>query len=160
MSKAPAGYYTAEFEHRLENANRWFSAGQESDGTLRLAGILTALLQRPVPPLVGIEEPELTINPGLLPLLYDYIRATSESCQVVLTTHSPDLLDLLDINQVRVVERLGGATVVGTVSKHQRSLIRQALLSPGGLMRAGGLKPEGYEKNLFDLFAEEFPPHE
>jgi predicted ATPase len=158
--ESAGGYYTAEFEHRLDNVNRWFSAGQESDGTLRLAGILTALLQRPVPPLVGIEEPELTINPGLLPLLYDYIQATSESCQVVLTTHSPDLLDLLDIDQVRVVERLAGATVVGTVSEHQRTMIRQALLSPGGLLKSGGFKPEGYEQNLFDLFSAEFPPSE
>ena len=149
------GYYTAEFEHRLRNTSRWFSAGQESDGTLRLAGILTALLQNPYPPLMGIEEPELTINPGLLPLLYDYIKATSERCQVAITTHSPDLLDMLDMDDVRVVDRIDGASTVGVVAEHQRKIVRESLLSPGTLLRSGGFRSDGREQNLFDLFSEE-----
>ncbi|MFG1950703.1 AAA family ATPase [Micromonospora sp. NPDC048830] len=149
------GYYTAEFEHRLRGGNRWFSAGQESDGTLRLAGILTALLQHPSPPLMGIEEPELTINPGLLPLLYDYLRATSRRCQVAITTHSPDLLDLLDMDDVRVVERVDGATYVGGVADHQRAIVRESLLSPGNLLRSGGFRTDVVDQNLFDLFSED-----
>lgn len=135
------GYYTAEFEHRVPNATRpmWFSAGQESDGTLRLAGILTALLQSPAPPLIAIEEPELTINPGLLPLLYDYIQATSRRCQVVLTTHSPDLLDLIPLEDLRVVSKTDGLTTVGLVSKAQRDSVKAALQTPGELMRTGQL---------------------
>lgn len=153
--ESAGGYYTAEFEHQLENVTRWFSAGQESDGTLRLAGILTALLQRPAPPLIGIEEPELTINPGLLPLLYDYLKAASARTQVVVTTHSPDLLDMLPIDQVRAVQRVNGASTVGPVSHEQREMVRTELLSAGGLLRSGGIRPQGSERNLFDLFAED-----
>lgn len=74
---------------------------------------MTALLQRPAPPLVSVEEPELTINPGLLPLLYDYLTTTSERGQVVITTLSPDLVDMLRIDDIRVVERIAGVSRVG-----------------------------------------------
>lgn len=152
--ESAGGYYTAEFEHQLDNVTRWFSAGQESDGTLRLAGILTALLQSPAPPLIGIEEPELTINPGLLPLLFDYLKAASSRTQVVITTHSPDLLDMLPIDNVLAVQRVNGASFVGQVSRDQREIVRSDLLSPGGLLRTGGIRPQGPERNLFDLFSE------
>ncbi|MFF2052365.1 AAA family ATPase [Leifsonia sp. NPDC058194] len=150
------GFYTAEFEHELDSGTRrWFSAAQESDGTLRLAGILTALLQSPPPPLLAIEEPELTINPGLLPLLHDYLRATSLECQVVVTTHSPDLLDLVDTSEVRAVQRIGGATQVGRVAEFQVSAVRDSLMSLGGLLRTGGVRLDGLEANLFDDVLEE-----
>jgi len=71
-----AGYLIAEFRQTAKNkanAKRWFEAGQQSDGTLRVAGLLTALLQEPNLPVIGIEEPELTVHPGALPMLYDYI---------------------------------------------------------------------------------------
>lgn len=149
------GFYTAEFEHQVEGTNRWFSAAQESDGTLRMAGILTALLQTPPPPVIAIEEPELTINPGLLGLLFDYLRAASEEAQVVITTHSPDLLDLLPIEAIRVVQRREGATLVGTVAEPQRAIVRDELMTLGSFLRAGGIRMEGAEPNLLDLIDEE-----
>lgn len=147
------GYYTAEFEHRLGDVKRWFSAGQESDGTLRLAGILTALLQRPAPPLIAIEEPELTINPGLLPLVYDYMRSAASKSQVIITTHSPELVDMLDMGDVRVVQRDASGSTVAPVSPSQREMIKERLLSPGEVLKTGGFVAEGYERNIFDLFA-------
>lgn len=146
------GYFTAEFRHQLDGVARWFSAGQESDGTLRMAGILTALLYRPAPPLIGIEEPELTINPGLLPLLVDHMQAASKDTQIAITTHSPDLLDLLDLDTVRAVQRVNGVSTVGRVSGEQRALVRRELLSNGGLMRSGGIRPEGSSVDMFDMF--------
>ena len=149
------GYYTAEFEHRLAGTNRWFSAGQESDGTLRMAGILTALLQRPAPPLVGVEEPELTINPGLLPLLYDYLTATSEHGQVVITTHSPDLVNMLRIDDMRVVERIAGVSRVGTVAESQRAMVKASLMSAGEILRDGGFRSGEDGWNLLDFASDE-----
>jgi predicted ATPase len=149
------GYYTAEFEHKTGGSTRWFSAGQESDGTLRIAGILTALLQDQAPSVIGIEEPELTINPGLLPLLYDYIRAASEHTQIILTTHSPDFLDLIPIEQVRAVGRVDGVSSIGPVSPDQVEMVRKDLLSTGELLRTGGIRPEGDSVNYFDLFPDE-----
>lgn len=148
---ASGGYYTATFTHRLSNGDpRAFAAAQESDGTLRLAGLLTALLQDELPPLLGIEEPELTINPGLLPLLFDHIKEAATKTQVVITTHSPDLLDLLAVDDIRVVQRREGMTGVGRVSAGQVRTVKQGLLAPGELLRSGGLTIAGDATNLLD----------
>ena len=69
------GYLSPRFRHSkppdvASRKLKWFDAAQESDGTLRLTGILTALLQEPTPGLLGIEEPELTVHPGALPVYH------------------------------------------------------------------------------------------
>jgi predicted ATPase len=120
----------------------WFDASQESDGTLRCAGILTALLQSPPLTLTGIEEPELTIHPGAIPVLYDFFRQAARTSQVLLTTHSPELLDLLDVEEVRVVERKDGVTRIAPLAEEQRDAVKRSLLTPGELMRSEGLRPE------------------
>ncbi|HYO57437.1 AAA family ATPase [Archangium sp.] len=136
------GYLAVSFRHgEAGRKERWFDASQESDGTLRCAGILTALLQSPPLTLVGIEEPELTVHPGAIPVLYDFFRQTSRTGQVLLTTHSPDLLDLLDVEEVRVVERQEGVTRLAPLAEEQREAVKHSLLTPGELMRAEGLRP-------------------
>jgi len=121
---------------------RWLSTAQESDGTLRMAGIITALLQEPPLTLIGIEEPELTVHPGALPLLYDFLVQASERSQVLITTYSPDLLGLLKANEVRVVERHQGITTVTRMHEFQREAVHKTLFTPGDLMRMEGLRQE------------------
>lgn len=137
-----AGYLVAWFLHTSKQRKKWFAADQESDGTLRVAGIISALLQEPPLSVVGIEEPELTVHPGALPLLVDFLRQASERSQVVITTHSPNLLDLLDANEVRIVERKDGVTTVGTMSRQQQGTVRDGLLKLGELMVTEGLQLE------------------
>jgi predicted ATPase len=139
-------YLIPRFRHRLAGdpaRSAWLAAAQESDGTLRLASILTALFQQPSPALLGFEEPELAIHPGALPVLYDFLAEGSVRSQILLTTHSPDLLDLLARDDVRVVERRGGATTVARVEPRQRELVRKRLLSASEILHAEGLQPEG-----------------
>jgi predicted ATPase len=119
---------------------KWFTATSESDGTLRLAGILTALLQKPDLSIVGIEEPELTVHPGVIGLIYDFIKQTQKKSQVFITTHSPELLDLVDPNQIRVVTKEDFGTKVETISEEQLSLIKDRLLTAGEIHRKEGLK--------------------
>lgn len=138
-----AGYLTVQFEHLLEpdaQRKRWLDPVQESDGTLRVAGMITALLQSPRPTLIALEEPELTVHPGALRLLRDYIRQTADHGQVVITTHSPDLLDLLDTDSVRVVTRRDGATTVEELDEGQRDAVKSGLFSLGDVFRSEGLK--------------------
>lgn len=138
-----AGYLAIAFRHgKIGNRERWFDASQESDGTLRCAGILTALLQSPPLALIGIEEPELTVHPGAIPVLYDFFRQASRTSQVLLTTHSPELLDLLDVEEVRVVERKDGVTRIAPLAEEQRDAVKRSLLTPGELLRSEGLRPE------------------
>jgi predicted ATPase len=139
------GFLITEFRHGQVNQKgktraRWFSSAQESDGTLRMAGIITALLQEPPLTLIGIEEPELTVHPGALPLLYDFLVQASKRSQVLITTHSPDLLGLLKADEVRVVERRDGVTTVGPMDESQREAVRERLFTPGELMRWEGLR--------------------
>jgi len=138
-----AGYLTVQFEHMLDShaqRKRWLDPVQESDGTLRVAGMITALLQYPLPTLIALEEPELTVHPGALRLLRDYVQQTAEHGQVVITTHSPELLDLLDTDSVRVVARHNGATTVEELDEDQRDAVKSGLFSLGDVFRSEGLK--------------------
>jgi len=108
----------------------------------RFKGIVSALLQEPPLALIGIEEPELTVHPGALPLLINFLRQASRRCQVVITTHSPELLDLLGAEEVRVVERKDGVTTVGPMRLQQQGTVRDGLLKLGELMVTEGLQQE------------------
>jgi predicted ATPase len=140
-----AGFLVLQFKHEREPSARrrqWFDAAQESDGTLRVAGMMTALLQKPRPEMIAIEEPELTVHPGAIRLLYEYIKEGALGGQVVLTTHSPDLLSLLSADEVRVVERIGDETRVAPLDESQRDVVRRGLFSLGDVMRSEGLRPK------------------
>jgi len=140
-----AGFLVLQFKHERDASARrkqWFDAAQESDGTLRVAGMMTALLQTPRPEMVAIEEPELTVHPGAIRLLHDYMREGAIRGQVVLTTHSPDLLSLLSADSVRVVERVGDETRVAPLDESQRDLVARGLFSLGDVMRSEGLRPK------------------
>lgn len=140
-----AGYLIAEFKQAATGNNsgkRWFEAGQQSDGTLRVAGLLTALLQAPALPVIGVEEPELTVHPGALPMIYDYLLQASQVSQVFVTTHSPLILDVVDLEQTTliVVERRGGITAGREVTAKELEPVRRKLLSLGDLYLSGDLQ--------------------
>jgi predicted ATPase len=94
---------TIEFRQEVSGSKSpWrFLASSMSDGTLRALGALVAvnqLAEGTVPVrFIGIEEPEAALHPAALAALMDALREAAEQTQVVVTTHSPDLLDLLDL---------------------------------------------------------------
>jgi predicted ATPase len=139
----PVGsYLTARLRHSATNENiaPWFELWQESDGTLRMLGILTALHQHPPRTLIALEEPELAIHPGALALLWEEIVLASLHTQIVITTHSPDLLDMCSAQQLRVVEKVNGVSFIGPVAEEQTRIIQKRLAAPGQLLRAQGLE--------------------
>ncbi len=76
-----------------------------SDGMLRFLCLATALLN-PKPLLfLAIDEPELGLHPGMLPVVAEMIKAAAARNQVLVTTHSPDLLNCFDIDTVGVMAR-------------------------------------------------------
>lgn len=87
----------------MREDGREFTARVLSDGTLRFLALL-ALAYAPQPPgLVCFEEPENGVHPGRLPFIADTLRGISERgmdggrrAQVVVNSHSPYLIDLLD----------------------------------------------------------------
>ena len=102
-----------------------------SSGTLRMLALMTALLSEPETNLIGIEEPENYVHPAALLAFVQYLLNARERTQIMVTTHSPLLLDYLDKPEaVRVVQHHGGK---GTVVLPQENPdgIRRALEASG-----------------------------
>jgi predicted ATPase len=81
-----------------------------STGTLRILPLLACLRHPDPPPLLVVEEIENGLDPRTINLLVEEIRAAIDhgKTQVILATHSPYLLDLLDLSHIVVVERVDG----------------------------------------------------
>jgi len=82
-----------------------FVAKYMSDGTMRLAAILTLLYEPNATGLLGMEEPDNELHPLLLYRLAEELGKASETRQLLVTTHSPMLLDALDPAQVWLLHR-------------------------------------------------------
>jgi predicted ATPase len=111
-----------------------------STGTLRILAIVAALRHPQPPPLLVIEEVENGLDPRTMHLLVEEIRAviTAQTTQVILTTHSPYLLDLLDLSHIVVTERVNGEPIF--VRPNEESLKEWARsFSPGQLYTMGRL---------------------
>lgn len=129
---------------------KWrFSATGMSDGTLRALGILLALFQRQEDekvnvPLVGIEEPEASLHPAAAGVLLDSLSEASTRRQVLVTSHSPDLLDSTEISPdaILAVTLEHGTTRIGPIDDVERSVLRDRLCSAGELLRQNQLRPD------------------
>ena len=137
-------FYVIELKHERSGGNErgsWFDLSYESDGTIRLLAMLVALFQEPSPSLIGLEEPELAIHPGAMGVLSDNMQEAALRGQVLVATHSPDLIDRLPIECIRAVTAEGGSTRVGKVAEHQLKSVREGLFLPGELHSMQGLQP-------------------
>lgn len=123
---------------------------QESDGLRRFYAHLLALYQTPSKLSLVFEEPENAIFPGALSLLADEFKAAPRENrgQVILTTHSPILLDSFDVDNVRAVDMCDGITAVGKVSKEQRQAVKDHLLNTGELLTVDRVRLDDEVKSL------------
>ena len=138
------GYLVVRLEHDSVQGGTWFDLSQESDGTIRLLGLLVAVYQfRPLS-LIGIEEPELTVHPGVLAVLADVLNESALRSQIIVTTHSPDLIDSVTdyraIENLRIVGIVDGVTAIGEVASPQVEAVKRHLFSPGELHRMDELE--------------------
>ncbi len=137
-------------QYVVGNERPWrFLANNMSDGTLRVLGILVALFQgegdeKKRLPLVGIEEPEIALHPAAVGVLLDGLQDAAEKTQVIITSHSPDLLDNkdLDVESILAVETHDGNTVIGRIDDASRSVLRDKLYTTGELLRLDQLQPD------------------
>jgi len=102
----------------------------------------TALFQEPRRYVIGIEEPELNVHPGALPVLRDAVELASHKSQILITTHSPELLSEFPPEVFRVVDLVDGVTRVGPIAEHQIEAVRERLFTPGELFVLEGLRRE------------------
>ncbi len=140
---------TLEFRQDMAGSKHpWrFPAQNMSDGTLRALGVLTALFQANrdySPLLIGIEEPETALHPAASAALREALLKASQKTQVIVTSHSPDLLDDRNISpdHVLAVVSEGGETLMGPLDEASRSVMRDHLFSAGELLRLNQLAPD------------------
>lgn len=147
--KAVGPMETLEFRQDMAGAKHpWrFLAQNMSDGTLRALGILTALFQANrdyAPTLVGIEEPETALHPAASAALREALVRASARTQILVTSHSPDLLDdrNLSPDSLLAVVSEGGETRIAPLDDASRTAMRDHLFSAGELLRLNQLAPD------------------
>lgn len=89
----PAADQRIQLRVRWKSLKREQSAADLSDGTLRFLFLLTVLASPSPAPLIAIDEPETGLHPSMLPVVAEYAVDAARRAQVILTTHSPQLLD-------------------------------------------------------------------
>lgn len=86
------------------NANTHLPSSLLSDGTISVTAIVTALFFGDKK-LMVFEEPEHGIHPALIAKLIQYFYDASKHKQVIITTHSPEILKHTQLNDLLLVSR-------------------------------------------------------
>ncbi len=153
---------TLEFkQERPHGATPWtFDTPSMSDGTLRALAILVALQGRGdrSARFLGIEDPRTASHPAAVGALLDALREASSHTQVILITHSADLLDRLDLDQenLLVAHHTGDAAHISLADPASSDAIRRHLFGAGELLRMDQLDVDRTAP-LADLFDETDP---
>ncbi len=141
-------YETLQFTQKLGPIPSTFYAGGMSDGTLRVLATLVAIAQfsitRSPVSLVGIEEPETALHPAAAGALMDALQEAALETQIIITSHSPDLLDQADLETDSLLSVLSenGVTQIAPINKASLSVIQDHLYTPGELLRMDQLDPD------------------
>lgn len=110
-------------DQRIQLRLRWRSLSSDqsaadlSDGTIRFL-LMIAILANPEPgSLIAIDEPEVGLHPGMLPIVAEFAMQAAAKSQVVMTTHSPQFLDSFSKNPptTTVTRWVDGATQLATI---------------------------------------------
>lgn len=136
-------------ERGEESRPATFDAIALSDGTIRALGILVSLVSVGAdgargPTLIGIEEPETALHPAAAGALMDALSEGSERTQLLITCHSPDLLDSKAVraDMIRPVVLEDGRTRVGILDPKKAALLKSHLTTAGELLRLDQLEPD------------------
>jgi predicted ATPase len=122
--------------HDVSGRSLVLDVNQESEGFRRFLAHLIALYQTPPKQTLIFEEPEKGIHPAALASLADQFKACPEAGrgQVLLTTHSPQLLDHFEPEQLRVVQIENYVTKIGPIVPEQVEAVGEHLLNMGELL--------------------------
>ncbi len=143
-----AGQITLRFQDRW-NSTRWYQPQEVSDGTLFTLAFLLLAHQTPPVDILVIEDPEHGLHPFLLGEIVDLLRKlatgelTGRSMRVVLTTHSPTVLEFVQPEEVRLLQRQDDGSVeileIPTGTEQWRSAFKVYDESLGQAWLSGGL---------------------
>ncbi|HZI16792.1 MAG TPA: AAA family ATPase [Myxococcus sp.] len=142
------------FQQSGKRSKTRFDIQDMSDGTLRCLAILLALRQTPSPALVCIEELEDSVHPAALGVLLDAVASSTQHCQALITSHSPEALSHAAVTpeRVRVVQWQSGRSQLFRLSQGAEEMSRPPR-SVGKLLRSNALftadTPERVESGFF-----------
>jgi predicted ATPase len=109
-----------------------------SEGTRRLTALFALLAARPRPSLLVIEEIENGLDPWTLELVFQELRdAAADGTQVILTTHSPFLLDHVRVEEVIHVQRTRGHSTYKAIRDYSDVAKFKDAVAPGAMYIAG-----------------------
>ncbi len=154
---------TLEFKQRVRGAKHpWrFESGNMSDGTLRVLGVLVALFQGAgkddsTNRFIGIEEPEIALHPAAARGLVDAIEDASDHTQILMTSHSPDLLEHISEESILVASACEGESSVepsriGLMEVKSLDTGKDCSCHPGDLLRMNRLYPKKSESPMKNM---------
>jgi predicted ATPase len=112
-----------------------------SEGTRRLVTLFALLAVDPRPSLIAVEEVENGLDPWTLQKVFRALRiASDEGVQIVLTTHSPFLLDHVNADEIIRVERARGHTTFQRVTDLTAVAEFNGVIAPGAMYLSGALE--------------------
>ena len=103
-----AGQVTLAWHQR--DLTRPLYPSELSEGTLRFLWLATLLLSPQTSPITLIDEPEVSLHPELLKLLAGLLQDASARTQLIVATHSSDLVRWLEPDEVAVLDKEEGRT--------------------------------------------------
>jgi predicted ATPase len=103
-----------EVELRIKEGSTLIPARVVSEGTLRVLGLLSLSASKAPASLVGFEEPENGVHPRRIRLIAELLkaRASEGDTQLIVTTHSPILPDLIPDDSLYVCRKRNGVTEI------------------------------------------------
>lgn len=118
-----------------------------SDGARRILLLLTNLILADLNniSLFCIEEPENSINPSLLGKYIEIINDLTENTKVIITSHSPYLVDYMDPEKIYI--GYNNREDIATFKKIKTSAVKKLFKNSAGLNM-------NYGEYLFDLFTD------
>ncbi len=117
------------------------SAAELSDGTIRFLLLATILANPSAGELIAIDEPEVGLHPGMLPIVAEFAAGAAQHKTVILTTHSPQFLDAFKENlpSTTVAQCIGGETKLSVLKGEDLGRWLQEF-SLGNLFKSGELE--------------------
>lgn len=119
-------------------------ARQVSEGTLLVLGLLTALHASGRPNLVLLDDVDRGLHPKAQKELITLLRGlleTNPDLQIIATTHSPYMLDDMQVNEVRMTFlKDDGATVCAALTSHPKFPKWKDEMTPGEMWSLFGEK--------------------
>src|SRR6266702_2156745 len=119
-----------DVELKLMQGQKPLSTRVLSEGTLRILGLLALGGAKELPTLISFEEPENGIHPDRLDLIVLLLETlVSGDTQVIATTHSPTLVDLVPRESLFMFRQINGNTVINPLSTLKKAKGRKPNLN-------------------------------